>query len=44
MIDDITFIAQISIKSSVAVLLATIGEIITDSKEEVGASGFNKLV
>ncbi len=30
MIDDFTFIAQISIKSSVAVLLATIGEIITE--------------
>jgi ABC-type uncharacterized transport system permease subunit len=30
MIDDMTFIAQISIKSSVAVLLATVGEIITE--------------
>jgi len=30
MIDDITFIAQISIKSSVAVLFATLGEIITE--------------
>ena len=30
MIDDLTFIAQISIKSSVAVLFATIGEIITE--------------
>lgn len=30
MIDDVVFIAQISIKSSVAVLLATIGEIITE--------------
>lgn len=30
MIEDITFIAQISIKSSVAVLLATIGEIIAE--------------
>lgn len=30
MIDDLTFIAQISIKSSIAVLFATIGEIITE--------------
>ena len=30
MIDDLTFIAQISIKSSIAVLFATVGEIITE--------------
>ncbi len=30
MLDDLTFIAQISIKSSIAVLFATIGEIITE--------------
>ena len=30
MIEDLTFIAQISIKSSVAVLLATVGGIITE--------------